>query len=159
MCTRGFAGVVRAAVPAMLAIGCGPAGSAESLVGETLFKQHCAACHQADGTGVPGLAPPLANALAGQLASPRAGEYLAHVLVAGLVGPVVSAGQNFNSAMPAVAQLSDDEIVAIANFVARALNGATEDRVTRANVIAARERRGGPADSLRLRRALLSGQP
>lgn len=152
--------MVRMTAGAFLAMTCGAAGSAEpAAAGEVLFKQHCAACHQADGAGVPGLAPALAQALGRLLGSPRAAEYFTQVLVAGLAGPIASGGQSFNSAMPAVSQLTDDEIAAILNFVARTLNGAAEDRVTPADVVAARRRGAGPTDSLRLRRVVLGGQP
>jgi mono/diheme cytochrome c family protein len=152
--------MVRMTAGAFLAMTCGVALSAEPVgAGEVLFKQHCAACHQADGAGVPGLAPALAQALGRHLASPRVAEYFTQVLVAGLAGPIASGGQSFNSAMPAVSQLTDDEIAAILNFVARALNGAAEDRVTPADVVAARRRGAGPTDSLRLRRVVLGGQP
>lgn len=125
--------------------------------GEALFKQHCAACHQPDGSGVPGLAPPLANALTRHLASPRANEYLARVVVGGLAGPITFSGQTFVGAMPAMPQLSDEEIGAALNYVVRGLNGATEDRVFPSDVAAARRSRPSPNDTLRLRRSLLGG--
>ncbi len=125
--------------------------------GEALFRQHCAACHQADGSGVPGLAPPLANALAKHLASPRATEYLTRVVVGGLAGPITFSGQAFVGAMPGLPQLSDEEIGAALNYVVRGLNGAAEDRISAADVAAARQSRPNPNDTLRLRRSLLGG--
>jgi len=133
------------------------AATAASAAGEALYLQHCSACHQADGAGVPGFAPPLANALGAHLASARGGEYLAQVVVAGLAGPIASSGQSFNSAMASLPQLSDNEIAAILNFVVRTLNRASEDRVSTSDVASARERKAGPGDTLRLRRSLLGG--
>jgi cytochrome c6 len=45
-----------------LAVGClGPvAGAAQSLDGKALFAKNCAACHQANGRGIPGAFPALA---------------------------------------------------------------------------------------------------
>jgi mono/diheme cytochrome c family protein len=151
--------IMQAMLPAFVTLAWTPEVSAQGGIGEALFKQHCSACHQADGSGTPGLAPPLANALTRQLAAPRGGEFLAQVLVAGMAGPLTSMGQSYNSAMPGVASLPDDEIATIANYVARALNGAAQDLVTRDDVAAARQRHSGPVESLRLRRTLLGAQP
>ncbi len=131
--------------------------AAAALNGEAQFRQHCAACHQPDGSGVPGLAPPLANSLARHLASPRAGEYLARVVVGGLAGQITVAGQTMVGAMPGMPQLSDEEIGAVLNYVVRGLNGAAEDRVSPADVASVRQSRPDPNDTLRLRRSLLGG--
>lgn len=132
-----------------------PAGAVSN--GEATFKQHCAACHQPDGSGIPGFAPPLANALAKHLASPRAAEYLARVVVGGLTGRITVAGQPFVGAMPGMPQLSDEEITVALNHVARALNGAAADRVSVSDVAAARRGRFSPADTMRLRRDVAGG--
>lgn len=125
--------------------------------GEAQFKQHCAACHQPDGSGVPGLAPPLAKSLARHLASPRAAEYLVRVVIGGLAGPITVAGQTMVGAMPGMPQLSDDEVGAVLNYVVRGLNGAAEDRVSPADVASVRQTRPDPNDTLRMRRSLLGG--
>jgi mono/diheme cytochrome c family protein len=130
---------------------------ASPAAGEALYLQHCSACHQADGAGIPGFAPPLANALAVHLRSARGAEYLAQVVVAGLAGPIAASGQTFNSAMASLAQLSDGDIAAILNYVVRGLNQASEDRVSAGDVALVRARKPGPGDTLRLRRSLLGG--
>lgn len=104
---------------------------------------------------MPGLAPPLANALGKQLASPRGAEYLAQVVVAGLAGPITVSGQPFSSAMPGLPQLPDGEIASILNYVVRGLNRASDDLLSAADVAAVRARKSAPGDTLRLRRALL----
>jgi len=134
-----------------------PAAHAAPAAGEALYLQHCAACHQADGSGVPGLAPPLANALGRHLASPRVAEYLAQVVVAGLAGPITVSGQPFSSAMAGLPQLQDGEIASILNYVVGGLNRDSGDRVSAREVAAVRERKPGPGDTLRMRRALLGG--
>jgi len=81
--------------------------------GETVYGQVCAACHQANGQGVPGAFPPLAGA----------GEYYgspknhAKIIVHGLQGEIVVLGKTYNSAMPAQGHLSDYDIAAAATYV------------------------------------------
>ncbi len=57
----------------------------------------CAACHQANGTGVPGVYPPLAGAewVLGSEAR------LIRVLLHGLSGPITVKGNSYNGLMPA----------------------------------------------------------
>ncbi len=74
--------------------------------GEKVFQTVCMACHQADGKGLPGMFPPLAGSdylLGGK-------ERAVGVVVNGLQGEVVVNGNKFNSVMPAMVQLSDQEI-------------------------------------------------
>jgi len=74
--------------------------------GEKVFQTVCLACHQADGKGLPGAFPPLAGSdyLVGH------NERAVGVVVNGLQGEVVVNGTKFNSVMPAMVQLSDQEI-------------------------------------------------
>ena len=64
------------------------------------------ACHQADGKGLPGAFPPLAGSdyLLGDK------DRAVGVVVRGLEGEVVVNGVKYNSVMPAMTQLSDQEI-------------------------------------------------
>jgi len=90
------------------------------------------------------------------LASPtRAAEYLAQVVVAGLAGPITVSGQPFSSVMPGLPQLPDGEIASILNYVVQGLNRASDDFLSAADVATVRARKSAPADTLRLRRALL----
>jgi mono/diheme cytochrome c family protein len=70
-----------------------------------LFGLHCAACHQADGSGTVGLAPPLKGEHWGKLGADRG--YLPMVLVHGLSGPIRVGAQTFVGSMPPFAQLDD----------------------------------------------------
>ena len=92
--------------------------------GLAVFDKQCAACHQAGGKGMPGLAPALAGTLAAAVASDDGRRYLAQVLIHGLSGRIVSQGQTFNGAMPGQFALSDAELADVANYLARDLNGA-----------------------------------
>ena len=80
--------------------------------GEKVFQTVCMACHQADGKGLPGMFPPLAGSdylLGGK-------ERAVGVVVNGLQGEVVVNGNKFNSVMPAMVQLSDQEIADALTF-------------------------------------------
>jgi mono/diheme cytochrome c family protein len=82
--------------------------------GGQIFATRCASCHQATGTGLPGVFPPLAdsewvNADGGQIAK---------ILLLGIEGPITVKGATFHGVMPAFGhQLSDDEIAAVASYV------------------------------------------
>ena len=93
--------------------------------GAAVFTAHCAACHQANAGGTPGLAPALAGTLGARAAKPAGREYLMQVLLSGLNGPISSQGQQFNGFMPAFAQLSDAELAAVLNHVLGEFNRDT----------------------------------
>jgi nitrite reductase (NO-forming) len=83
--------------------------------GSVLFKGTCSTCHQENGEGMPDVFPPLAKS-----------DYLTSnpqraigVVLNGLSGPVTVNGKSFNSVMPPMSQLTDDEI---ANILTYALN-------------------------------------
>ena len=97
-----------------------------SIAGAQVFATHCVACHQAGGVGAPGLAPALAGTLAQRLGTPAGRRYVPGVLVNGLSGRIVSQGQPFVGAMPTQQALSNVELAAVANYVARELNGLTD---------------------------------
>ena len=80
--------------------------------GEVLFKGTCSACHQDTGAGIPNVFPPLAKS-----------DYLLAdkkraiaVALNGLSGPVTVNGANYNSVMPPMSQLNDDEVANILTF-------------------------------------------
>jgi nitrite reductase (NO-forming) len=101
--------------------------------GKALFAGTCATCHQANGEGLPGVFPPLAKSdyIA---ADPRR---LPQVVLHGLTGPVTVNGTDYNSVMPPMTNLTDDEIANISTYV---LNqwGNPGGRVTKAEVAAIR---------------------
>jgi nitrite reductase (NO-forming) len=102
--------------------------------GETLFNGTCSVCHQSNGAGVPNVFPPLAKS-----------DFLAAdpkraigIVINGLSGPVSVSGQNFNSVMPPMSQLNDDEV---ANILTYTLNswGNPGGRVFTQEVAAVRQ--------------------
>jgi nitrite reductase (NO-forming) len=101
--------------------------------GEVLFKGTCSACHQDTGAGLPGVFPPLAKS--DYLLADR--KRAIAVVLNGLSGPVTVNGTAYNSVMPPMSQLNDDEV---ANILTFALNSWGNDGgvVTRAEVAAVR---------------------
>jgi mono/diheme cytochrome c family protein len=89
---------------------------------QVLFATNCAVCHQLDGSGIVGLAPPLTGDVWRRLDA-RAGAYLAGVMLRGLAGVPLD-GQSYTAAMPPWSHLSDADLAAIGSFVLRRLNGA-----------------------------------
>ena len=70
-------------------------------------------CHQANGAGMAGVFPPLAKSdyIA---ANPK---ILPQVILHGLQGPVKVNGTDYNSVMPPMNQLTDDEVANISTYV------------------------------------------
>jgi mono/diheme cytochrome c family protein len=91
-----------------------PSEPEEQASGAGVFSSHCAACHQANGRGLPGVFPPLAGSQFINGDSAR----LARLVLHGLTGPVTVGGATFNGAMPAWGdQLTDTEIAAVLTYV------------------------------------------
>ena len=84
--------------------------------GRTLFAAACAACHQATGRGLGGLAPPLVDS-EWVLGSP---ERNVRIVLHGLRGPITVLGRVHTGDMPAFgAALSDEQISSILTYVRR----------------------------------------
>ncbi len=97
--------------------------------GEALYSGTCSTCHQNNGEGIPNVFPPLAKSDFLNADKTRAIQ----VVLNGLSGPVKVNNMNYNSVMPPMSQLNDDEV---ANIVTFALNswGNKGGRVTAAEV-------------------------
>lgn len=107
--------------------------------GGALFKGTCSTCHQENGQGLTDVFPPLAKSDFLLANSRRAIE----VLLNGLSGPVTVNGKAYNSVMPPMSQLNDDEI---ANILTYALNswGNAGPAVSAAQVAEVRARTKRP---------------
>lgn len=92
------------------------APTAAAVDGATVY-QNCAACHQPQGTGLPGAFPPLAGHVPQLLAAQGGRDYVVHVLLYGLQGPITVDGKTYNGTMPSWAHLSDAELAAVINYV------------------------------------------
>jgi nitrite reductase (NO-forming) len=101
--------------------------------GHALFAGTCSVCHQANGEGLPGVFPPLAKSdfLAADI------KRAVGVVIRGLSGKVTVNGQEYNSVMPPMNQLNDDEIANILTYVTNSWGNAG-GRVSKEDVKALR---------------------
>ncbi|MCE2390845.1 MAG: cytochrome c [Proteobacteria bacterium] len=104
-----------------LLLGCG--GVAGASEGPDPYRR-CAACHLVDGTGVPGLFPPLAGHVERYFSTPEGREYLGRLVIGGASGAIEVKGVRYAGEMPAVvADLSDAEIADLLNGLVRRFGG------------------------------------
>ena len=80
--------------------------------GLAIYEQNCLACHQADGSGVPGLAPPLVKGVFVEGDKKRLIEIVLH----GLEGVEIN-GESYANPMPAFAYMTDEEIADVLSYV------------------------------------------
>ena len=110
--------------------------------GAAVFGAKCAACHQATGTGVPGVFPPLAGSE--WVLGPE--KTVVHILLHGIEGEIVVNGITYKGAMPAFKTLSDDEIAAVLTHV-RSQWGNAAPAIATATVKREREATAGRSAS------------
>lgn len=102
--------------------------------GKVLFAGTCSTCHGADGAGMSGVFPPLAASDYIKASPKRVPEIILH----GMQGPVKVNGKDFNSIMPPMAQLTDDEVANISTYVLNSW-GNPGGQVSKADAAAARK--------------------
>ena len=88
----------------------------QSEAGALLYKGTCSTCHQDNGQGLASVFPPLAKSDYLMSNPQRAIE----VVLNGLSGPVTVNGNTYNSVMPPMSQLNDDEIAHILTYTLNA---------------------------------------
>ena len=81
--------------------------------GKQIYNQVCAACHQPDGQGVANVFPPLA---ASDWLNQGPDPSIA-AIVHGLSGKITVNGVDYNSVMPAMTNLSDEDIANVLTYV------------------------------------------
>jgi nitrite reductase (NO-forming) len=81
--------------------------------GRQLFAGTCSVCHQANGEGLPNVFPPLAKSDLLAADPKRAMTIVTH----GLTGKVTVNGHEYDSVMPPMSQLTDDEVANILTYV------------------------------------------
>jgi mono/diheme cytochrome c family protein len=89
------------------------AGGAETVDGKTIFSANCMACHQATGTGVPGVFPPLD----GSEWVMADGRIVINILLHGIEGEIKVKDTIYKGAMPSFDKFSDAEVAAVASYV------------------------------------------
>ena len=102
--------------------------------GEALYNGTCSVCHQSNGAGLPNVFPPLAKSDYLNADKNRA----IHIVLNGLSGPVTVNGAKFDSVMPPMSQLNDDEVANIVTFVLNSW-GNKGGKVTAADVAKVRK--------------------
>jgi mono/diheme cytochrome c family protein len=117
---------LRRIIPVVIAIGftailvtiASPAFAQSTDEGLEIYEQSCARCHQSDGTGTPGVFPPLAG-------NPAAGDFdhVVTVVTDGLEGEEIM-GVSYEAAMPSFAnRLSAEEIDLVSEYVVELSGG------------------------------------
>ncbi len=81
--------------------------------GKALYLVSCSACHQPNGQGLEGIAPPLA----GTRWPSESEDRLARIVLHGLRGPITVAGKEYNLEMPAMGFFDDQDIAAILTYI------------------------------------------
>jgi mono/diheme cytochrome c family protein len=81
--------------------------------GKAVYTAHCLACHQADGSGVPNMNPPLSRTkwVMGSKA------VLVHQVLYGSSNKVEIDGDRFHNTMPPIPSLTDAEIADVLTYV------------------------------------------
>ena len=109
--------------------------------GEALFTGTCSVCHQPNGQGVEGVFPPLAGSDLLATTPKRA----VHIALNGLSGPLTVNGKTYNSVMPPMSQLNDDEIANILSYVTHSWGNKGSEAFTAAEVHDVRQKTARPA--------------
>lgn len=81
--------------------------------GKAVYKKYCLTCHQVDGSGVPGMHPPLGP---GSWAGKDPKELIA-IMMKGLSGKVEVNGEVYKNYMPSQAQLTDEEMADVLTYI------------------------------------------
>ena len=81
--------------------------------GKNLYLKYCMACHQTDGSGVPGMYPPLKSS---DWINGDKTKIIKQVLF-GRQGPITVNGEEYNQTMPPQNYLTDEQIAAILTYL------------------------------------------
>ena len=97
--------------------------------GKVVYGTYCLSCHQADGSGVPNLNPPLIQNT--WVLGPK--NVLIEQVLKGSRGKVEIDGETFHNSMPPMAHLTDQQIADVITFVRNSF-GNKASRVAPAEV-------------------------
>jgi mono/diheme cytochrome c family protein len=81
--------------------------------GKEVYTKYCLTCHQADGSGVPNMHPPLTT---GSWVGKEPAELIA-IMMKGLTGKIEVNGEVYKNFMPSHAQLTDEEIANVLSYI------------------------------------------
>jgi mono/diheme cytochrome c family protein len=109
---------------------------------QAAYLTHCAACHLANGQGVPSAFPPF-DARIGRWAATDAGrDYLASVVGNGLFGPIEVNGVQYMGAMPQMKHIDAAEIAGALNYAVGVFGGTNDVPFTADELVSRRDRLG-----------------
>ena len=137
--------MIRRSTLALLALlaGCAqPENTPKVDRGKLLYGYSCGACHQPDGLGMDGVAPPLRQ-------SPwtlGSEDRLVRIALHGVRGPIEVAGGEYNLEMPGMGFFDDHDMSAILSYTRRAW-GNSASPITGATVRRIRKETAGRGDS------------
>ena len=94
--------------------------------GEAVYQVTCAACHQPNGLGIEGLAPPLAD----PYWLGKSDEELSRIVIEGISGKIEVGGKTWDLVMPPWAQLSDDQVADVLTYVLAQFGDGKEEKRT-----------------------------
>lgn len=104
---------------AILGIVLVPAALQADDLGEAMYLEHCAVCHQPDGKGIPGFFPPLAgNPSVTANGKSDVLQYLGRIIF-GFHGSLIVNGQLYTGRMPPIGyrgHINDTELLALINY-------------------------------------------
>ncbi|MDB5274013.1 MAG: cytochrome c [Chitinophagaceae bacterium] len=97
--------------------------------GKSVYEKHCLSCHQADGSGVPGMNPPLSKVswVTGNKTK------LIQTVLNGISTPLEIDGEVYHNPMPSHDLLSNQQIADVLTYI-RSHFGNTANAVTAAEV-------------------------
>jgi mono/diheme cytochrome c family protein len=105
--------------------------------GRAIFQKICSACHQPDGKGKEGVAPPLAGS---EWVLAERGDKLVRIVLNGMSGPMKVQGHGWNLSMPPWREaLKDDEIAVVLTYIRNKIGDNKAGPITPELVSAARK--------------------
>ena len=81
--------------------------------GKAVYTKYCLVCHQSDGSGVPGMHPPLGP---GSWVGKEPKDLVA-IMMKGLSGKIEVNGEVYNTFMPSQAHLSNEEMADVLSYI------------------------------------------
>jgi mono/diheme cytochrome c family protein/glucose/arabinose dehydrogenase len=110
--------------------------------GKTLYLSTCGACHQLNGLGMDGLAPPLAES---EWVNGPA-ERLIRIVLHGVRGPIEVGGRRYEMEMPGLGAMEDAQLAAMITYVRREWDN-TGSPVTPEMIATERSRTAGQTEA------------
>lgn len=104
---------VKSENPVLEATGTIEKNEGEKSPAREIYDKYCLTCHQSDGSGVPGMYPPLVKAE--KITGPA--DELIRVILFGLEGPIEPDGVTYAQVMPAQDFISDSDITLLVNYL------------------------------------------